>query len=286
MTRTIAVSSACLPGSQPLADRVAVLKGEGLSAIELGAGVSVGDDLETVISDREVRFFVHNYFPPPAKSFVLNLASADAGIRAASVNLAVSALELTARLGTPFYSVHGGFITDPVGFDGVGFIFPRPDSPDAESRAMARFTTTLRGLISRARDLGVRILVENNVCAKGSEEKLLLQSAEGFAELFAEVTDPALGVLLDTGHLNVSAATLGFDRGGFVEAVEPYVAAFHVHDNDGGADSHQPVGKGSWVLDVLRRRALRGLPVIIESKFPNAAALSQHASWLESELQK
>lgn len=285
MTRTIAVSTACLPGSQPLPERVADLKRHGLTTIELGAGVTVGDDFDAVVSDAGVRFLVHNYFPPPKKSFVLNLASADSGIRGQSVEMAVGGLELSARLGAPFYSVHAGFITDPTGFDGTGFIFPKPDSPLAERRAMERFIDTLRGLIARAADLGVQILVENNVCAKGSEGKLLLQSPDGFAELFAEISEPALRVLLDTGHLNVSAATLGFDRAEFVRDVEPYIGGFHLHDNDGSADKHKPAGAGSWALDVIRRPALRGLPVIIEAKFADAAELSEHVGWLGNELQ-
>lgn len=266
--------------------RIGDLRQQGLTAIELGAGVSVGDDFDLLLSEGGARFFIHNYFPAPTASFVLNLASADETVRDQSVTLVEAALELSARLGAPFYSVHGGFITDPVGFDGSGFLFPAPESKDDATRAMERFIGVLRGLLKSAATRGVKILVENNVCVPAAVGKLLLQSADGFSQLFAELPDPNLGMLLDTGHLNVSARTLGFDRGQFVDRVQPHVCAFHVHDNDGTADQHEVVAPGSWVLGVLRRPAFQGVPIVIESKFSDATSLARHVAWLGRELQQ
>jgi sugar phosphate isomerase/epimerase len=265
--------------------RIGDLRKHGLAAIELGAGVKVGNDLDRLFSEDGVQCFIHNYFPPPASSFVLNLASADESVRNRSADLVRAALELSARLGAPFYSVHGGFITDPVGFDGIGFVFPAPASKDEARHAMERFVDTLRGLLKNAAACGVKILIENNVCVQAAVGKLLLQESDGFAELFAALPDPNLGMLLDTGHLNVSARTLGFDRGLFVDRVQPYVRAFHVHDNDGTADTHDVVAQGSWVLDVLRRPGFRGVPLVIESKFADASGLARHVEWLEMELE-
>ncbi len=286
MRQRIIVSTACLPGVQPLMSRISDLRQHGLHAIELGAGLTVGDDLERLFFDSGAQFFVHNYFPPPATSFVLNLASADGTIRDRSVDLVAAALDLSARLGAPFYSVHGGFITDPVGFDGTGFVFPAPESKQEAAYAMERFICVLRDLLKSAASRGVKILVENNVCVLAATGKLLLQSADGFAELFAALPDPNLGLLLDTGHLNVSARTLGYDRESFVDRVQSYVRAVHVHDNDGIVDKHEVVAPGSWVLEVLRRPGLQGVPIIIESKFADASGLARHVKWLEEELRQ
>lgn len=278
------VSTACLPGVQPLLSRIADFRQHGLTAIELGAGVTAGSEFETLVSERGVQFAIHNYFPPPATPFVLNLASADEVVRGRSVELAKAAIDLSARFGASFYSVHAGFITDPVGFDGTSFVFPAPESGDEARQAMDRFIATLRGLVQSAASRGVRLLVENNVCSKSLSGKLLLQSADEFDELLAALPDPNLGLLLDTGHLNVSARTLGFDRGEFLERVAPYVGAFHVHDNDGIADQHQPVAPGSWVLDLLRRSAFQRVPIVIESKFSDPSRLARHVEWLGKEL--
>jgi sugar phosphate isomerase/epimerase len=280
----IIASTACLPGTQPLAVRIDEFRRQSIDAIELGAGVSVDGDLDAVLADTATRFYVHNYFPPPADAFVLNLASADSAVRARSLQLVTAALDLSARLGAPFYSVHGGFITDPIGFDGKGFVFPLPKSRAEADAAAERFIAAITEVLAYARERGVSVLVENNVCVPASAGKLLLQSAAEFEHLFRHVSDANLGVLLDTGHLNVSARTFDFDRLRFVDTVQDFVRAFHIHDNDGTADTHQPVTEDGWVMNVLHRAAFKGLPIIVESKFADAAALARHLQWLSAAL--
>jgi sugar phosphate isomerase/epimerase len=87
--------------------------------------------------------------------------------------------------------------------------------------------------------------------------------------------------LLDTGHLNVSARTLGFVREEFVEAIGGYVRAFHVHDNDGRSDQHRPVEDDSWVWPVLDQPALAALPAVIEARFDSVTALRAHHQTLQ-----
>ena len=283
--RSMFVSTACLPGVQPITSRISLYRSHGLNAIELGAGVSADEDSLSQVAGMECQFLVHNYFPPPRNPFVLNLASGDDDIRQRSLDLVTEALTLTARLAAPFYSVHAGFITDPISFGTTSFVFPMPASPDEARFAMDRFTTTLDIAIHRAQHLGVQILVENNVCSPELRGKLLLQTADEFLGLFRALPSPHLGMLLDTGHLNVTASTLSFDRIAFVEKVASYVRAIHVHDNDGTTDTHQPVQPGSWVLDVLRRPEFAGLPIVVEAKFDDVAGLRRHVDWLKDELE-
>jgi sugar phosphate isomerase/epimerase len=280
--RSIFVSTACLPGVQPVTSRISLYRSHGLEAIELGAGVSADKDSLSQVVGMGCQFLVHNYFPPPPAPFVLNLASGDADIRRKSLDFVSEALALTASLGAPFYSVHAGFITDPASFGTTSFVFPMPASPDEAQSAMDRFITTLEIVTDRAQRLGVQVLVENNVCSPELRDKLLLQTADEFLELFGALRSPHLGMLLDIGHLNVTAHTLGFDRMSFVDQVAPYVRAFHVHDNDGMADTHQPVQPGSWVLDVLRRPEFARLPVIVEARFRSVADLRIHVDWLSA----
>jgi len=256
----------------------------GLNAIELGAGVSVDEDSLSQVAAMDCRFLVHNYFPPPVDPFVLNLASRDVNIREQSLHLISEALYPSVRLKAPFYSVHAGFITDPTSFGLTSFVFPMPASSDEAQFAFGRFITALEIVLDNAQRLGVDILIENNLCSQEMRGKLLLQTAEEFLELFCAVQSQYLGVLLDTGHLNVSAHTLGFDRMTFVEEVAPYVRALHVHDNDGINDIHQPIQPDSWVFEVLRRPEFARLPLIIEAKFETVADLYRHVDWLEKEL--
>lgn len=282
----IFVSTACLLGSQSIVSRVTLYKRHGLDAIELGAGISLNKIIPSQISEMDCQFLVHNYFPPPVNPFVLNLASSNTNIRQRSIDLVSDAIALTASLGAQFYSVHAGFITDPTSFKNNSFVFLTPTSPDAYRCALSRFTAALEVEIDCAKHFGVGLLVENNLCTTALRGKLLLQTADEFLELFDKIKSKNLGILLDTGHLNVTAHTFGFNPMSFVDKVAPYIRAFHVHDNDGISDTHQPIQPDSWVLDVLRQPKFADLPIVIEAKFKNVHDLCEHVKWLRLELEK
>jgi len=226
---------------------------------------------------------VHNYFPPPARSFVINLASPDVALRERSLEFAREGLELTAALDAPAYSVHAGFVTDPVGFDGTSLVLPEPASLDAQAEAERRLGDAIAILKERAGELGLRLLVENNVCVPEHRGKLLVQRGGEAAALVRAVGD-GVGLLLDTGHLKVSAATLDFDWADFVDETAAFVGGFHLHDNDGSVDTHTPVVPGSWALEVVRRPEFADVPVVVEAKFDSLDELRRHVDWLRHEL--
>jgi len=282
----IFVSTVCLSELQSIDSRVTLYKRHGLDAIELGAGISSNEIIPSQISKMECQFLVHNYFPPPVDPFILNLASNNTNIRQRSIDFVSEAIALTASLGAQFYSVHAGFITDPTTFENNSFVFPTPTSPDAYHCALNRFTAALEVEINCAEHFGIGFLVENNLCTTALRGKLLLQTADEFIELFDKIKSKNLGILLDTGHLNVTAHTFGFDPISFVDQVAPHIRAFHVHDNDGITDTHQPIKPDSWILDVLRQPKFANLPIVIEAKFKNINDLYEHVNWLRLELKK
>lgn len=257
----------------------------GFDAIELGANVSVNEEDLTQIDELQCNFLVHNYFPPPQEAFVLNLASQDDDIRQRSLEMVFKALDLTVQLGAPFYSVHAGFITDPTSFGTTSFVFPMPTSSSEKQAAATRFKASLEKVLSRAQKLGLQVLVENNVCTEDLRGKLLFQTADEILGVFHDLSLSNLGLLLDTGHLNVTAHTFDFDRMRFVERVAPYVRAFHISDNDGAEDTGEPVCEDSWVLDVLHRSEFVGLPIVVEAHFDTPSELYRYVDWLEEELE-
>lgn len=284
--QSIFVSTACLPGEQPVGSRISLYQRHGLSAIELGAGVSVNEKSLSQIAVMKGQFLIHNYFPPPREAFVLNLASGNDDIRQRSIDHISKAIKLSARIGAALYSIHAGFITDPTSFGTTSFVFPKLASPNEAPSAMDRFITAMKIVLDYAGRFRVGILVENNVCNRQSRGKLLLQTAKEFLMIFNVLCPSHLGVLLDTGHLNVSAHTLGFDRTTFVDEIAPYVRAIHVHDNNGTVDAHQPIQPGCWVIDVLRRPEFSGLPIIVEAEFDNVTELRHHVEWLKNEIKR
>ncbi len=281
MSREIYVSTAALAEPRELWAILDTLEAAGIDRVELGHCRVPDADRATLLAGlqrRSERFLVHNYFPPFAGDLVLNLASSDPAIAKGSLAFALEALELCAALEAPFYSIHCGFITDPIGFDGTSFILP-PPRPGQKEETAARFVENLGTVVDRAGELGLGLLVENSVCTHDLAGKLLLLEAEELLELFATLAAPNLGLLLDTGHLSVTAQTEGFDALRFVDLLAPHVRAFHAHQNGGAADTHDPVDEG-WVLDTLRRPDLAAAPIVVEAKLAGAEAAAAHVRWL------
>ena len=256
-----------------LREIVAQCEASGLTHLELSSGARLDADWrETIRSARErgMRLLVHNYFPPPADPFVLNLAATDPAIRERSLSFCRASIDLAAELGAPFYSVHSGFALNLTP-EMLGH--PERQAAAAERIAIPRdaaratFLESVRALVQHAREAGVRLLVENNVLSSRYRVRqpgnpLLLCDAAEVLWLMHEVADPTLGLLFDTGHAKVSAATLGFDAGEFVEAVAPHIGAWHVSDNDGITDQNAPCREDSWFIEALRTH--RGAPIVIE----------------------
>jgi sugar phosphate isomerase/epimerase len=278
-------STACVSAPRDLWAILSAYRTSGLERVELGA-CTVEDDaspLAARLRGEGLDYLVHNYFPPPPSTFVLNLASPDPQLRSRSLQFVLAAISLAAEIGSSLYSVHAGFVTDPVGFDGAHFVLPAPQSAQEADRASERLAEGLQVAVERAHELGVRLAVENLDVLESDVGRIVPAAPEEFGRLLAEID--GLGLLLDTGHLNVTARTLGFDRATFVDEVAPYVSAFHVHDNHGLADTHLPVSDGSWVLEVLRRPRFAGLPLSVEARFDTAAELAAHVEWLRVELE-
>lgn len=251
----------------------------GAHAIELASGFPDADNL---VADLEVarldgfRFMAHNYSPAPRDPFTLNLASADAEIRARSLAFAERSLELCAQMGAPFYAVHAGFALD-LPPECLG----RPDlqaSLFAEAeydRAAAtdRMLEAAHRLADKAGRLELKILIENNVIAPGSllsatpdaipRHPLLLASPEETAAFFALLGRPEGGLLLDVGHAKVSGRALGFDPAGFFALCEDHLGALHLSDNDGFSDSNGPIEPASWFWPQLAKK--RELDMVIEA---------------------
>jgi sugar phosphate isomerase/epimerase len=237
----------------------------------------------------DARFLVHNYFPQPATPFVLNLASQDAGVLRQSRAMAADAIALSAALGAPYYSVHAGFLAE---FDAASLGKSlRHDGVVSREAGMRTFTESVAALADAAAAAGIDLLIEPNVVERrnlvdGRNALLLLAEAGEITAFLSALGKPNVGILLDTGHLNVTATTLGFPRERFIDEVAPFVRGFHVHDNDGSGDQHRACEGGSWVLALLAEPRFRGRPAVIEAGFPDLGALARYHDWFIMETSK
>lgn len=231
-----------------------ILTVNGIERVELSGNLAPvsADELDAVLNAyaEPLTFYVHNYFPAPATPFVLNLAHPDTLDR--SMAHCLAAIELCARFGMRQYSVHGGFAFNPqpadLGHDQSHLL------PIDFGHSRQIFIDAALALGDAAADAGIELLFENNVvaaynCPDGRNAKYHLADPADTSALLSIFAHPAIGMMLDTGHLKVSARTLNFNPADFLDRVRPHIRAVQISDNDGTADQNNPVREDSWFWD-------------------------------------
>lgn len=217
--------------------------------LEFSSGMPYRADMEEIFLTAPVKRFAHNYFPAPRDPFVLNLASSDAGIRERSVGHCLRGLELSKKAGAPFFSAHAGFCLDPQPSElGTRLNLEKPYSRAEHWR---HFIDSLKKISEVAGKLNMRFLVENNVLAPvnvhpDGSNPLFCCGADEMTRMLNEVNSFSLDLLLDTGHLKVSAQTLRFDAHEAVRKLINKIGCVHHSDNDGSFDTNGKLGNDYW----------------------------------------
>jgi sugar phosphate isomerase/epimerase len=226
----------------------------GIVGVELSGGTfSATYQADLLGLPKELTLQVHNYFPPPANPFVLNLASNDEAIAEQSLRHVRTAMRLAVLLRNPVYSFHAGFRINPQVSD-LGKKLSRYNLIDRDV-ALELFGERVAALAEEARREGVTLLIENNVLnmtnlATYGEDPLLLAHSDEIAG-FMERMPSNVGLLLDVAHLKVSANSLKFDLIHAHETLKKWIRGYHLSDNDGTADSNEHVHSDSWFWKVL-----------------------------------
>jgi sugar phosphate isomerase/epimerase len=241
---------------------LATARAEGIDALELS---DVRDpDLSLLApgpgGGARPAFLVHNYFPPPADPFLLNLASPDPDNLERSRGHCRRAIDLSASLGAPVYGAHSGFAYDLppalLGHPARQAEIPL-DALAGPEETLGRLVESARLLSAYGASKGVRFLLENHACSplggEASRRMLPACTPDQLAALVEAVDHPSFGILVDTGHAMVSAAAFGFRPEALIEAVSERVGGFQLSVNDGVTDQHLPFGRDAWFLPWLRR---------------------------------
>jgi sugar phosphate isomerase/epimerase len=227
---------------------------EGIPAVELSGGsYSMTYESDLLALPKDLALQVHNYYPPPEIPFVFNLASSDSTLTDRSVQHVRNAIRLSVLLNRPVYSFHAGFRINPRVAE-LGQTLGKHVLRDRAS-ALDQFGEKVLLLAEEARREGVNLLVENNVLNTSNklrfvEDPLLLTHPDEIAN-FMRSMPSNVGLLLDVAHLKVSARSLEFDPITAHDQVKPWIRGYHLSDNDGSADTNEPVKSDSWFWDVI-----------------------------------
>jgi sugar phosphate isomerase/epimerase len=119
-----------------------------------------------------------------------------------------------------------------VAYHGLNFV-----DVDGPARSLVRERASLEeaslhGLFQRAHTLGVRIAVENLAPVYPGPARLSYDPL-AVRDLVRRLASPAAGMLLDLGHLHITADASRDDPAAIAAALAPDVVLWHVHDNLG-----------------------------------------------------
>jgi sugar phosphate isomerase/epimerase len=247
---SIAVSSTCFK-ERDLGRLLQHVRSEGFTDLELSGNIAykAAPAVRGMLRKyRDVfRLQIHNYFPAPRCPFVLNMGHPDTALR--TLRHCKKAVELCADLGIRYYSVHAGMAFNPSPFDlGESQLHIKAFDFSESRKLMINGIVELAVYADRR---GIGLLIENNVIAdyntvSGKNERYHFadsREAEIFASLFRH---PNIGILLDVGHLKVSARTMGFDPVEFIGFCRDRIKAVHLSDNDGTEDQNLPFSEDAW----------------------------------------
>lgn len=265
----IFISSFCR-GAKNIKIALQELVNAGIRNIELNSGkkciINVTKVLEKFKRKYDLNFLIHNYFPPPEDSFVLNLASQNQIILTRTIEHCKNAIKLAGKLKAPIYSVHAGIRLDPHPCE-LGKPIKLTNIVPYE-KAYQTLVHSLAVLCDYALDFDVEIAVENNVLApfnlkNGKNTRSFICESDEFIRLFKDMQGTNLKALIDVGHLNVTSITLGFNKIDFINTLKEKISLFHLSGNNGVEDIHGMIDEHSWFWDVLRN--FRNAKFVIES---------------------
>jgi sugar phosphate isomerase/epimerase len=145
----------------------------------------------------------------------------------------------------------------------------------AREALFGRVHDTLRDAVTRARDIGCVLVIEN-IEDKNPRDRV---------ELAASFDSPAVRVSIDTGHAHYAHGTTGAPPVDYyVEAAGDMLAHVHLQDADGYADRHWLPGEGTvrWASVFAALARLEALPrLMIEVK--DIAGIPRGAAWLAAQ---
>ncbi len=237
-----------------------------MERVELSGGLdyeeNVEDRMRELSQEIGIQLQLHNYSPPPKKSFVLNLASLHEETHRESLQHVIKSLEITKSMNLGKYAVHAGFYM-PILTSELGKMIKKRDLFDRE-QCMSVFVDVIRSLYQQ---YGPSLYVENNVISTQNfeqygENPLMLTCAREYFELKEAI--PELQLLLDLAHLKVSCRTLGLTFEEEVSLLIDETDYLHLSGNDGLTDSNMGIEKASDIYNVLADADLTGRTITLE----------------------
>ena len=263
----IYASTSCIKKNS-IKESVVELAQQGFTNIELSGGTKFyaeyERDLLKLQDEYSLNYQVHNYFPPPPKPFILNLATLDDELYNQSIDHCIQAIQISKNLGGKKYGFHAGFLIDFTTQEAGKRISFRPISNREQS--IKRFTDAWKKLTDIAAS-DVKLYIENNVFSATNhriyapENPFMLTSYSDYKDLKKKIN---FNFLLDLAHLKVSANSHNINFNNEIKKLLPLTDYLHISGNDGLHDQNLGVEEDKILIEVLRDHDLSNKTITLE----------------------
>ena len=266
--KNIFVSTTFAKDDSKISDILSMCKSANISNIELGSNHVYEKNFVKIVKQYDFRFIVHNYFPIPKKSFIVNIASFNEHIRDLSIKHIKKAILFCKDTSSKLYTFHPGFVGDPLKASknkkNYDFIWKQNGTKKNYKLAFSYMLQSLKIIVNFARKNSVRVAIETEGSSKKKDNFGLMQKPEEYQKLFKYFTPKDLGINLNVGHLNLASKAFKFSKVKFVDDIEDYIVAIELSHNNGIEDEHLPIKKKAWYWSILERRKFVTIPKILE----------------------
>ena len=256
MTRlkNIFVSTTFAKDDSKISDVLAACKKENISNVELGSNHIYEKNFKKIIQQYNFRFLVHNYFPIPRKSFVVNIASLNKHVRTISIQHAKKAINFCQSTNSELYTIHPGFLVDPINAsrtkNNYDFIWNNNNLSQNYNLAFNNMLSSLKKIVHFAKRKKIKVAIETEGSFK-KKNLLLMQKPAEYKELFKYFKPNDLGVNLNIGHLNLASKAFKFSKFEFVKKLKQYILAIELSHNNGIEDQHLPLKRNEWYWKII-----------------------------------
>jgi len=277
----LVLSTTFLKDGTPLHEALDECLKAGVEAVELGSNHCFQDSY-SYISQYPFQYLVHNYFPIPIESFVLNIASFDDGIREKSISHIKKAIDFCSGHSAKLYTFHPGFLTDPNGANKSdnNYDFQWDERKPQNSHyktALNNMYHALDEVVKYAQLNYVNIAIETEG-SLNNKDHLLMQQPEEYEVLMKRYSSGDLGINLNIGHLNLAANAFDFNRYDFVNLIQNYILAMELSHNDGQEDQHLPLEKENWYWDIILDQRFKNSYKILEFRNTSTNHIQQNVN--------
>lgn len=275
MNPNLFISTTFAPDNSKISEVLELCAGHGLKNLELGSNHCYEPEFVNIIKSfacqyEQSNFLVHNYFPIPKESFVLNIASLDEEIRKKSIQHIFKAIDFCREIGAKLYTFHPGFLTDPKGAsqEAGNYDFRFDEQQlflEKYQQAFGRMIESIRKVVDYAKNKQVKIAIETEGSIS-KKDHLLMQRPEEYQRFFQHFSPEDIGINLNLGHLILASKAFSFEQKDFVDLVAPYVVAMELSHNQGINDDHLPLKEEAWYWSIIADPRFTDAYKIVETR--------------------